>query len=240
MKHKKSISKGIEIIPYRNFLIIASILYTIFLLSYGDKSRTFMIWNIFLAWIPFGVSTCIYKISIKEEKKNYVFPILVLGVVWLFFYPNTNYLFTDLMHFSSHKFYIPNPKYSPYNGEPKILFNDNFNIWIDFFIMVLGAWLGYILGFLSLYLNMEIIKIKLSKFASWIFVIIVNILSGFAIYLGRFIRFNSWDIFNPKIVLKILNENINEKSMKFTLLFGSLSMILYIILYFLTNIKSKN
>lgn len=239
MKHKKASSKGIEFIPYRNFLIIVSILYTIFLLKYGDKSRTFMIWNIFLAWIPFVFSIYIYKISIMEKGNSYKFIVIVLGFIWLFFYPNTNYILTDLMHFSSHKFYIPNSKHSQYIGESKMLFNDNFDIWIDFFIMILGAWLGYILGFLSLYLNMEIIKIKFNKFVSWTFVIIVNILSGFAIYLGRFIRINSWDIINPNVIIKIINENINEKSLKFTILFGSLSMILYIALYLLMDIKKN-
>lgn len=235
----KNINSSCEInfIPLRNFLIIISILYGMIVFKEYKLNREFMIWNVFLAWIPFIISSYIYKIIQHKQKGKYIFIIFLLSFLWLIFYPNTIYLFTDLMHFSDHKFYIPNPNYGLKIGQSKILFNDNFDIWKDFFIMIIGAWLGYLLGFVSLYLNAQCVRKKFNDFISWIFVIIVSILSGFGIYIGRFIRLNSWDILNYNKILDILNNNINEKSIKFTILFFSLSMILYLMLYFLINIK---
>ncbi|SNS05308.1 Protein of unknown function [Anaerovirgula multivorans] len=72
------------------------------------------------------------------------------------------------------------------------------------------------------------IEKKKGKRVGWMFVTAVHLLSGYAIYLGRFIRFNSWDvIFNPLELIKFLLFSIDKLAITFTLYFFLLSLFIY-------------
>ncbi|MGN9164832.1 DUF1361 domain-containing protein [Tissierellaceae bacterium HCP3S3_D8] len=71
---------------------------------------------------------------------------------------------------------------------------------------------------------------RYNSLISWIFVLIVNLLTGIAVHIGRFNRWNSWDIiFNPVNVIKNFQDIGNIEALKFILLFAAFNLILYII-----------
>jgi uncharacterized membrane protein len=198
-----------------------------------------MIWNVFLAWIPLELAFFLLYLSNRKSIKSSskIFAGLA-WVLWLLFYPNSPYIITDFIHLSANNYYFSNPDYTPYSTVPRILFNDDPKIWYDLFTITIGVWIGYMSGFISLFINHRLIQKTLNRMYGWCFVVVTSLLSGFAIYLGRFIRWNSWDvILNPQNILKILFNDIHNKSLLYTLMFGSLNIILYIINYVVTTLS---
>lgn len=146
----------------------------------GSTYYIFMIWNLLLALVPLGISGFL----VMHKIKRYTPALAAVFFLWIIFYPNTLYMITDFVHLKGR------------NGIP---------LWYDFILLILFASAGLYIGFISL-THMHILVRKLfSEREGWIFSYITLFLSGFGVYFGRFLRWNSWDIFfNP---LKILRMN---------------------------------
>ncbi|MBU3188387.1 DUF1361 domain-containing protein [Clostridium bowmanii] len=212
-------------------------IWNIFSGGIGQKN-IFMIWNVILAWVPLEIVSLLCYINSKYKKNGLIKIITIfLGILWLLFYPNSTYIITDFIHLSSNQYHLINPNYSPYTREARIIFNDNVNIWLDFVNISIGVWIGYVVGFISLYIIHHSLIKKYNSMVSWILVLIVHILTGFAIFIGRFNRWNSWDIIlHPTNIITILQSIVNLKTLKFTLLFGVLSLVVYVINYLVLEI----
>lgn len=130
----------------------------------------FLVWNIFLALIPYGISTLL--VMYHERIRNrwlLLFPF----VFWLSFFPNAPYILTDLFHLKQRA------------GVP---------FWYDLSLILFFAWNGLMLGYASL---LDIQYVLTKRFTSWIGWIVTLgslMLGAFGIYLGRYLRWNSWDI----------------------------------------------
>lgn len=140
----------------------------------------YLIWNIFLAFLPFFISASLLKYQNKE--KNYQ-PIIFLGlIIWLIFFPNAPYLVTDIIHLSE---------------------NIAVPFWYDVLLLFSSAWLGIYIGVHSLFHVEQIFLLKYSKIKTGVFILLTILLSSFGIYMGRFLRWNSWDVFiQPRFILK--------------------------------------
>jgi uncharacterized membrane protein len=135
-----------------------------------------LIWNLFLAWIPFVLAYLAYMLSWRRWLIFVVVPLFAF--LWLIFFPNAPYILTDLQHLTETTSNVP--------------------IWYDVILLIWFSWTGMLLGVVSLNLIQEIIKRHFGRWLGWIFVFIVAGLSSAGVYIGRFIRLNSWDIFqNP-------------------------------------------
>jgi len=224
----------------KRLLRIITIFYFIWIIFSGDigQGHVYMIWNVILAWVPLEIVSLISYINLKFESKGRVkIATIFLGIMWLLFYPNSTYIITDFIHLSSNEYHIINPNYFAYSNESRFIFNDNINIWFDFVNIGIGVWIGYVVGFISLYIIQHSLIKKYNSIITWISVSIVHLLTGFAIYIGRFNRWNSWDIiFHPTNIITIIQSSTNLKALKFTLLFGIFSFILYIINFVLMEI----
>ncbi|MEM6964643.1 MAG: DUF1361 domain-containing protein [Bacteroidota bacterium] len=136
----------------------------------GEKTFLFLIWNLFLAWIPYGISILLPWLHGKWRSKLLVALVLFC---WLLFFPNAPYILTDLLHLRQ-RLGIP--------------------LWYDLMLFLSFAWTGLILGYLSL---LEV-QVFLERFVSSTFSNVISVvaifLCGFGIYLGRVQRWNSWDI----------------------------------------------
>lgn len=135
----------------------------------------FLIWNLFLAWIPYWIALSLNGIYNKTKSK---FLALSLIALWLLFFPNAPYIITDFLHLRSR---APIPH------------------WYDLMLIYSFAWTGLMLGLLSLYEIQLFLKKHLSNWLTCLFVVGAIMLAGFGIFIGRFQRWNSWDVFTqPK------------------------------------------
>jgi uncharacterized membrane protein len=92
-----------------------------------------------------------------------------------------------------------------------------------------------LLGVISLYLMQDIIMRTINRFAGWAFVFVISAMSSFGIYIGRFVRLNSWDILqNPaETAMDILGVIIDpsRRLAAFTMLYTFFFLFVYLLLY---------
>ena len=140
----------------------------------GNKVFLFLNWNLFLAFLPWLFST-ILIIYPKWQRKNLILFLLLFS--WLLFFPNAPYILTDLFH---------------------LRLRTSMPVWFDLVLILSFAWTGLLFGFMSLW---DIEYIFMQKINYRIIPLVSSVLlfaGGFGIYLGRYLRWNSWDIIsNP-------------------------------------------
>ena len=145
----------------------------------GSWTYLFLVWNLFLAWLPYLGS--LWATYLYQRQPRRWWSLLLPSLLWLIFFPNAPYLVTDLLHLQSR---APLP------------------IWYDLGLLSAFAWAGLFLGIFSLRAMQMLVKTLAGSIASWLFVASVVGLSGLGIYLGRFLDWNSWDLFfHPYSVL---------------------------------------
>ncbi len=135
---------------------------------------TSFIWNLFLAYLPYAISVFAYK-RILWARSSLKFALQVS--IWLLFIPNSFYMITDLFH-------LKETVAVPY--------------WFDLALIFSFAWNGLLLGIASVRHIEKVIEQQFQLKWELLFVYPVMLLNAFGIYLGRYLRFNSWDVIsNP-------------------------------------------
>ncbi|MCC6500406.1 MAG: DUF1361 domain-containing protein [Anaerolineales bacterium] len=183
--------------------------------EYSETSNyAFMIWNLFLAWIPFLISYFTYTATLSRKWVYLIVPIAAF--FWLIFFPNAPYMLTDFQHLATDWW-------------------SNVPIWYDVLLLIWFSFTGLLLGVVSLFLMQEVIRREFGHWVGWAFVAIVAALSGIGVYVGRFLNWNSWDIFhNPTGIALFTIQSAQEPSLRsigFTSLFTAFFLFLYITLY---------
>ena len=225
---------------YFLWISILACLYTIVNAALYFNSNLFhgyMSWNVFLAWVPLGVSAVITMIDLNK-KIPFALKVLItilLGALWLLFYPNSTYIITDFIHISKDFQILKEVVDSSGISKRVFVFNDDLNIWIEFFGIASGVFIGYLSGVFSLFHHEEFLRKKFGIKFSSVFLVIIHILTGYALTIGRFERWNSWDAFNPSNIIKIIINHLNFPSLKFTLLFSAMSILTYLPIAFLVR-----
>lgn len=175
----------------------------------GTPYFLFLNWNLFLAIVPYLLTA-----SISSQKRGKIQRLKIIGVsmVWLLFFPNAPYILTDLFHLRIE------------TSVPK---------WFDLILIISFAWTGLLYGFLSL---MKIEKLYTNFFTKrqveWLSSSIL-FLASFGVYLGRYLRWNSWDVVNnPSSLLfdisdRVINPFEHPRTWGVTILFGILLNIIY-------------
>ncbi len=183
-------------------------------MSRSDSARyNFLLWNLMLAWIPFLFAAFAYVLANIRKRFLYLL-VFASALAWLIFFPNAPYILTDFQHLS----YV----------------TDGIPVWYDVILIVWFAWTGLLLGIVSLYLMQEIITRMLGKSASWLFVIVVSVLGSFGVYVGRFMRWNSWDVWHRPMALlldiwdQLRHPMANKDTFIFTIIFSTLFLFIYI------------
>jgi uncharacterized membrane protein len=165
-------------------------------------SYIFLAWNLFLALIPWWVSSYLKK---KEALNLKHLPFIVL---WLLFLPNSPYILTDLFHL-----------------RPR----DPFPLWFDLVLLLSFAWIGMMVFLKSLKDMFEILQKYVSPLWVTIITPFVFWLISFGLYLGRYLRFNSWNVINhPFQLMKQSTQVLFEKdAIAFTFIFSVFLGFLY-------------
>lgn len=185
----------------------------------GTRHFLFLNWNLFLAFVPWFL-TLILSVN-QNLQKN---PLVVFGMlgIWLLFFPNASYILTDLFHLSHHS---------------------SMPIWFDLVLILSFAWTGLLYGFLSLWNLEELMKRFLSQRTITTISVLLLFVSSFGVYIGRYLRWNSWDILsNPgKLMLdvgdRIIHPTDHPRTWGVTIFMGLFLTMLYVTFAFLRKKK---
>ena len=180
------------------------------IILFQEANFDYLIWNLFLAWVPL-----ILALSIKKFQ-NWPVQIVVV-LLWLLFLPNSPYLITDLIHL--------NERHLSAN-------------WSDAMVIFIAALTGLSTGIVSLRIVHKWIQNSIGPPGAYLSMIVVFVLTGYGIFLGRIQRWNSWDLFTrPTAVLSDAFEQLNNpQAINITVTFS----LFLAILYYTTNEQYKN
>jgi uncharacterized membrane protein len=174
----------------------------------GTAEHAGIAWNLFLAWVPFVLSLVAYA---RARPGASGAKVLGLGALWLLFFPNAPYIVTDLKHIGSS------------SGVP---------ILYDVLLLSAAAWTGLILGLASLFLMHAVARRFIGVANAWVLVVGVLTASSFGIYLGRFQRWNSWDVFvRPGALLGQAADGLHVRPLALTVLLTSFLFASYLVFY---------
>jgi uncharacterized membrane protein len=184
----------------------------------------FLIKNLFLAWMPYFLSLTAVRMqhsAIRRPKWKFA----LVWSAWLVMFPNAPYIFTDLIHWRNR------PRVMPW--------------WFDLGLVLMFALAGCFAGVVSLKMMHELVRRAIGGVAGWAFVTVVAILSGFGVYLGRFERWNSWDILTQphhvvtRTLFKSLNPHLFDRTFGVTLMFGAMMLVTYVMFVSMTAMTTN-
>ncbi len=183
-------------------------------LSTHTATYWFLAWNLLLAWLPLLFS---WWLVLRLPNRRWFSPLnVLLTILWLGFLPNTFYIASDIIHLKA-------------TGGISILF--------DVTMMLSFTWNGFLLGYTSVYLIHQQLKKRLGRYEAHSLIAFVFLLVSFAIYLGRYLRWNSWDVLiNPAGLLfdvsdSFVNPSSHPRAFTTTLMFFVLTTSIYAVGY---------
>ena len=148
-------------------MVLVRILFT------GSFAFLFLAWNLFLAWLPYAVTS--WAQDQPKWKSGKRFGLLFIG--WLLFVPNSFYIITDLFH---------------------IRYREGVMLWFDLVMILSFAWNGLLLGLLSVRQMEKMMMPYLRGGHELLFIYPIMWMNAWGVYIGRYLRFNSWDVItNP-------------------------------------------
>ena len=107
------------------------------------------------------------------------------------------------------------------------------------------AWTGLMLGVASLRLMQEIVTRAAGSVAGWVLVTLVTALGSVGIYLGRFLGWNSWNVFQAPLALfdkafdRANQPNAGVRMLGFTVLFSLLFLFVYVAVYLVGEARGE-
>ena len=175
----------------------------------GSGYYIFLITNLFLACVPLGLSTMLRVAT--HWRVHWTIQLLIFSL-WLLFLPNAPYILTDILH-------LTRASEAP--------------AWYDLALLLSCAGTGLLVGYLSLIDVHGIVARGFGAVCGWIFALVTLVLSGFALYLGRFLRWNSWDVLvTPTRLLElvggVLRPWAHARPLAVTVIFGIILALGYI------------
>jgi uncharacterized membrane protein len=203
--------------------LVTVVLFLLRVIVTKDTRYWFLFWNLLLAWVPVLLAWLLVS---QLAKRRWSDPVpLLLTVLWLAFLPNSFYLMSDLIHLKN-------------TGEIGLLY--------DAVLFLSCIWNGAVAGMLSIYwVHQALLKRRTARFATGI-VASIFLLTSIAIYLGRNLRWNTWDILaNPagllfdvseRIINPLAHPQIFVTSLTFFIL---LSSMYYVIWAFVRTLQTK-
>lgn len=212
----KSLNNLKKIFIYLVFYIALSAL-----IIYFNLNRRYLIFNLGLTFIAYIFS------ALSMIKKN-TFLTFITIIVTVIFFPNAIYMFTDFIHIKTSQYYQVN------NGQVQYVM-DYIN-WIKLALDTCMILLSLVLSFETFINILKTIKCYGYKFASFVMLLFFSIINGFAVYIGRFLRFNSWDIFK---IHKIMLGLLNSLEMNDYYLIACFSFLQFFIILLFANLKSN-
>jgi uncharacterized membrane protein len=175
----------------------------------GQAGYGNLVWNLVLAWVPFLLALLVYD---RVRRGATTLAVVVPAALWLAFLPNAPYLVTDFALLRE------------VDGMP---------VWFDVALLTTFAWTGLLLGFVSVYLVQAAVGRLYGAGAGWLAAVGALGLSGLGVYLGRYLRLNSWDLLvQPGSVAgEVLDRLSSPRMVGMSLVMGAFLTVAYAMLY---------
>lgn len=170
-----------------------------------------IVWNLFLAFIPLGLSFWLFR---RGRSRSFVW---WLGfVVFLAFLPNASYILTDVIHLIND-------------------IRDVDSVWVVTLIVfplhllfILSGFESYVLSLINLGYYLQRLGLNKLILAVELF---IHALCAIGIFLGRFFRYNTWDLITQPDAL--VNTVVDRLIGKIPLAIVFITFIIITILYWL-------
>ena len=172
----------------------------------------FLVRNLGLAWVPL-IAAGLASAAAYQRLARWLVA-LPFSLVWLVFFPNTFYMLTDFQHLEWASVYLP--------------------YWFDVMLIVWFAWTGLLLGVASLFLMHELVARITRPWLGWLFAMAATLVGGFGVYLGRFVRWSSWDILHQPFsifqdILEVFTDPLsNQPVVIFVVFYALLFLFVYV------------
>ena len=200
---------------FKRFVLVSMLLFWCACMVYVRVHKTgsgyyrFLLTNLFLACLPLFFSTALRLASYLRT--HWIVQLVLFGL-WLLFLPNAPYILTDILH---------------------LTWASQAPAWFDLALLLSCAGTGLLVGYLSLIDVQGIVTRNFGAACGWIFALASLALSGFAIYLGRFLRWNSWDVLIAptrlfEIMGALLRPGEHPRPLAVSLIFGVILTLGYI------------
>jgi uncharacterized membrane protein len=179
----------------------------------GSLTYLFLVWNLFLASIPAVAALMFQRARTRANAA-------ACAVAWLAFLPNAPYIATDLMHLRPRSF-VP--------------------LWYDAAMLLSCAITGIILGHVSIEEVQRAVRSRVNAAAVWVEIVAVLFLSAFGIYLGRFRRWNSWELITDPLALmidassRVFHPLSHPRTMAVTFVYGFTLLVGYVVFHLLVT-----
>lgn len=193
---------------------VSILLFVVRAIRYDSLDYWFLSWNLFLAWLPLLFAWQLHKWL--KNKPWLSWQAMVLTFLWLGFLPNSFYISSDLIHL-------------PFFSVGTILY--------DVVLLLSFSINGYLLGFFSVLIFHRALLKRLRLRSAHLLIAGILLLCSFAIYLGRYLRWNTWDVLiNPAGLLfdvsdRLLNPSSHPQTFVTTLSFFALLGSIYVVVW---------
>jgi uncharacterized membrane protein len=168
-----------------------STLASIGLFAYGawrnhSLAFNYLLWNLFLAWLP--LIFAVRLVTVLQRKLWSSWEAMVTSLAWLVFLPNSFYMISDFIHLQDVR---------------------RVDILYDTVMFTSFIYTGVTLGFSSLYLIHMQFRRRFSRQTSRLLIAFTLLVSSAAVYVGRDLRWNSWDVLtNPGGLLFDISDRV--------------------------------
>lgn len=167
---------------------------------FGQKRHLFLIWNLFLAWLPLLLALVVEEGCRRRWLQGW--RLAVSFTLWVLLLPNAPYILTDFVHLQ--------------RSSPR-------HWWTDLTLILWFSFAGLLLGFVALRRMQRVLAESLGQRRAFAITVALIPLTAFGIYIGRFERWNSWDVVvQPIALISDMPNWFHRSSIKFTLLFSLL------------------
>lgn len=191
---------------------VSIILLGIQMIQSGSTGYWYLVWNLFLAWVPLGLSALLIRLLRHKLWSNW--QLVLVSFAWLIMLPNSFYMISDFIHLQD-------------MSASDLLYGV---VMFTSFIFTAA-----LVGFSSLYIVHAELRKRVGHRISSSMVGFILLACSFAIYLGRDLRWNSWDILiNPagilfdvsdRIIHPLGHRGIATITVSFLVLLGSLYIV---------------
>lgn len=182
-------------LPRTQFIVAlgASTLVSVGLFVYGAWRNSsldydYLVWNLFLAWLP--LIFAVRLIVLLRHKLWSSWEALAVSTLWLVFLPNSFYMISDFIHLQEVQ---------------------RVDILYDAVMFTSFIYTGVVLGFSSLYLIHIQLRRRLPSPAATAWIAATLLICSSAVYVGRDLRWNSWDLLtNPGGLLFDISDRLQH------------------------------